>query len=165
MRCPSRRFSLLVVAGLCVALQAGLVKAQSRSPASLEAAVRAYARSQGAGDVSGFRHALFDLNRDGQDDALVLLTGPDWCGSGGCTLLVWRGVGGRFQRVSVSSVTGEPLRVLASERRHGWATLIVHARGHGEALMRFNGRRYPGNPSLAPLASEAQLGQAQVVMP
>jgi hypothetical protein len=35
-----------------------------------------------------FEYALTDLNEDGIQDAVVLLTGQDYCGSGGCTMRV-----------------------------------------------------------------------------
>lgn len=51
----------------------------------LKLAVQAYTQDQ-----SDYQTRLYDLNQDGIDDAVVLLSGMEWCGSGGCTLLVFR---------------------------------------------------------------------------
>lgn len=147
---------------LAIAL-AAVAAVQARADGALDSAVNAYAQAPGGGRTPPFKSARLDLNDDGNDDAIVLLTGPDWCGSGGCTMLVFKGVRDGLELVSSSSVALEPIRVL-EQRSHGWAGLIVHSRGHGEALLRFDGKRYPRNPSTAPLASAAQVREATVAI-
>jgi hypothetical protein len=137
---------------------------QAQADTTLDLAVKAYVKKQGDDQTLSYKSALFDLNNDGSDDALVLLTGPDWCGSGGCTMLVFKGLKDEFKLVSSTSVTLEPIRVIEQTSSNGWASLIVHSRSHGEALLRFNGKKYPANPSTAPLASKAQLQAAKVVV-
>ena len=78
-------------------------------------------------------------------------------------MLVFKGLKGEFKLVSSTSVTLEPIRVL-KQPSSSWASLIVHSRSHGEALLRFNGKKYPTNPSRAPLASDAQVQAAKVVI-
>jgi hypothetical protein len=137
---------------------------QAQTDTMLDLAVKAYVKKQGDDQKPPYKSALFDLDNDGRDDALVLLTGPDWCGSGGCTMLVFKGLKEEFKLVSSTSVTLEPIRVLERVPSNGWASLIVHSRSHGEALLRFNGKKYPANSSTAPLASKAQLQAAKVVI-
>jgi len=110
-----------------------------------------------------FRHVLVDLNQDGTLDAIVLLQGPDWCGSGGCDMLVFRGTSKGFRFVSGSTITFPPIRVLA-EKRHGWSTLVVRSGGTGDVLMRFDGRRYPLNPSLQPKTTRSEIGKSTLVL-
>jgi hypothetical protein len=136
---------------------------QAQASTALDSAIRAYATSQGDEQMPPYKSARFDLNSDGTDDAIVLLTGSFWCGSGGCTMLVFKGLKEDFKLLSSTSVTLEPIRVL-KQPSSGWASLIVHSRSHGEALLRFNGKKYPGNPSTAPLASKAQVQAASVVI-
>lgn len=124
---------------------------QAASPGPLNAAVRAYTKDDA---TTGYRFAQIDLNDDGQADALVLLEG-DYCGSGGCTLLVFRGSAGRYTLVSSSTISDEPIGVL-DERQHGWRTLLVTSRGVGPVLMRFNGTKYPLNPSMQTVATKEQ---------
>lgn len=126
--------------------------AKASPPRSLSAAVREWRPTL---PPHTFRYALVDLNDDGSRDAVVLINDSRYCGSGGCTLLVFRGNGqhghGSFELLSVSTVSREPIAVLG-EKRHGWHTLTVTIGGGGirpcAAIMRFNGQTYPTNPSI-----------------
>ena len=42
-------------------------------------------------ELPRYQSALYDLNGDGVDDALIYAQGPNWCGSAGCTLFVLQG--------------------------------------------------------------------------
>jgi len=143
---------------LTVLFVAGAVGAPvEASPPSLEAAVRSFVNGD---SIPSFSYALVDLNGDGQLDAIVLLHGPIWCGSGGCTMLVFRGTANGFQLVSKSTITSEPIKVLPGVA-HGWRMLIVNTGGIGPVVMQFNGSRYPGNPSMQPKATSAQIKSGQ----
>ena len=133
------------------------------TPPSLLAAVQSYVEKKGESERPMFRHALTDLNGDGRNDAIVLLLGGFWCGSGGCNMIVLRGTKEGFTVVSGSTITNEPIRI-SPEKVQGWRTLIVFSKGKGDVLMRFNGTRYPLNPSTQPKATPAQVNAAQVVM-
>jgi hypothetical protein len=124
---------------------------------SLSAAVRSYSKESA---TPSYRYAWFDLNKDGQPDAVVMLLGSDFCGSGGCTLVVFRGTRDGFRFVSSSTVSREPIAAL-SESHHGWRTLLVTARDKGPVVMRFNGSKYPLNPSIQPAATKAQSESAE----
>ena len=134
---------------------------QLASP-GLTAAVQRYAEKRDEHDAL-FKHALADLNGDGRDDAIVLLLGSNWCGSGGCNMLIFRGTRTGFVFISGSTITNEPIRV-ARERARGWRSLIVYSKSKGDVLMRFNGSRYPLNPSIQPEATPGQLSDARIVM-
>ena len=147
----------LVLAGL------GASAASAEVPPALVAAVQAHAEKVGVRQTVNLRHALADLNGDGTDDALVFLTDPDWCVVAGCTLLVFRGSKRGYALVSDSRAVETPIRVTA-ERSQGWKTLIVYAKGRGEVLMRFGGKRYPADASALPLASAAQRRRVPAVI-
>jgi hypothetical protein len=123
----------------------------------LEAAVRSSVKVD---STPSFSYALIDLNGDGQLDAVVLLNGSMWCGSGGCTMLVFRGITNGFQLVARSAITREPIEVLPGVV-HGWRTLIVSTDGIGPVVMQFNGSRYPVNPSMQSKATPAQIKSGQ----
>lgn len=99
---------------------------------------------------------------DGPDPlTLVYLVGGDYCGSGGCVLLVLHRDGETFAPLGRLTVVQTPIRVLDS-RSHGRPDLAVGVRGGGaephQALIPFDGRRYAANPTVAParpLAGEA----------
>jgi hypothetical protein len=84
-----RRLSVLLVLHVLTAT----VQAQ-HAPSGLLTAIQGYVGKEGR-ERPPFRHALTDLNADGRADAIVLLFGSDWCGCGGCNMLVFRGVRGR----------------------------------------------------------------------
>jgi putative lipoprotein len=120
---------------------------------ALATALQAYAKRTND-DVKTFepRQAAFvDLNRDGHKDALVLLEGPYWCGSGGCTLLVFKGGKDSFTFISRSSLIRGPLLVSHS-RTKCWRDLVVEVSVGGrpakKVALKFNGRKYPLNPSV-----------------
>jgi hypothetical protein len=110
-----------------------------------------------------FDFALADLNGDGIPDAIVLFKGPHNCGWGGCTLEILRGTKQGFEYMSGSTISREPIQILA-EKRFGWHSFTVSVSGGGakpcNALMRFNGQKYPLNPAMAPCATPAQLQSA-----
>ena len=107
-----------------------------------------------------FNFSLVDLNGDGIPDAIVLFKGQKNCGSGGCRLEIFRGTKQGFEFISGSTISREPIQILA-EKRFGWHSFTVSVSGGGakpcDALMRFNGQKYPLNPSIAPCATPAQL--------
>lgn len=119
-------------------------------PVALSEAVQLFAKERVT-----YRFAVTDLNDDGIADAVVLLTGRDWCGSGGCTMLVLSGTKTGFNLVSSSTVTSEPISVLPSIS-HAWHTLLVHSKPKGMVAMPFDGKKYPSNPSMQPSATTSQ---------
>jgi hypothetical protein len=109
------------------------------------------------------RFALTDLDGDHRDDALVLLMGPDWCGTGGCTLLVFRASEDAYAFVSESSVTRDPVRV-GTGTSNGWRDLIVNTRGPGDVVLHYDGSGYPSNPSTLPAATRDEVDAANTVI-
>ena len=147
---------LLALAGMAclrgTAVEAGV-------PA-IDAALAAHYKD---GPPSGYTYAMTDLNGDGVPDAVVLITDPQWCGSGGCALAILRGKGKGFVFLSGASISREPIPVLA-ETRKGWRSLSVTVAGggatSGDVVLRFTGHRYPGNPSVQPRATAPDLAGA-----
>jgi hypothetical protein len=142
----------LLLSGLCSV-------AMAQAPTELSRAVQIYEREHGGAEASAFRWALADLNDDGRDDAIVLLSGPKHCGSGGCTMLVFRGTEQGFSLISASNIVMGPIRVSAKSVE-GWRSLIVYSKGKGEVVLRFSGSRYPSDPSQQPAASRLELEAA-----
>ena len=123
-------------------------------PPQLAAAVRTWHPKL---PPEAFSYALVDLNEDGIADAIVLVRDRWYCGSGGCALLVFRDDhDGSYHRLSGSTTSREPIYLLR-DQNHGWHDFTVYFRGGGakpcNAVMRFNGRKYPLNPSMVPCAT------------
>ena len=106
-------------------------------------------------DLKGrFTDALVDLNGDGKPEAVVYLSSNDWCGSGGCTTLILVRDGNPWRLLTKVTITRPPIRVLAT-KSNGWRSIGVWVQGGGiqpgyEAELRFDGKKYPSNPSTAP---------------
>jgi len=102
-----------------------------------------------------FVSATVDLNGDGKPETIVYLLGQEYCGSGGCSMLVLRQDQEEHYRiVTETTITRLPIRVLAT-RTNGWNDLAVTVAGGGiqtshQARLAFNGRKYPSNPTVSP---------------
>jgi hypothetical protein len=115
-------------------------------------AVARYADPLGlAWDSTTTQVAWTDLNGDGRDDALVHLTNTDWCGSGGCTVLVFEQLEGldaeefgRFRIAAEISHVAGPVTVV--EGRGYWRDLVIGS-DRGLRRLRFDGETYPVSPA------------------
>ena len=101
--------------------------------------------------------ALADLNDDGVPEVLVYAADPGRCGSGGCVLLVLAQEGARWGVVAATTVSRLPIYRLATHT-NGWSDLGVTIGGGGAApgvaRLRFDGARYPQNPTVEPLVTD-----------
>jgi putative lipoprotein len=152
------RFVSLGIIGL-FAFVPGVAATESALDAALASAVE-------RPEAPSYQFATPDLNGDSLSDAVVLLSNPEFCGSGGCTLLIFERAANGYHLVSRSTVSREPIYLLP-EATHGWRTLAVTIGGGGletsQALLRFDGVAYPLNPTLAPLATAESLNGAELL--
>jgi len=97
-----------------------------------------------------FVYNEIDLNDDGKNEYLVGLTGGDWCGSGGCTLLVLTNalkLNTKMTVVEFPVYVGAPA---STETTKGYSNIYIENRDGSVAKMAWNGTKYPTNPSVAP---------------
>ena len=87
----------------------------------------------------------FDLNEDGSKEIFVGLTGPYFCGSGGCTQFILNAQG---EVVTQFTVSDYPV-VISTDRSNGWNDLLILSDGSYHTV-KFDGKTYPGNPSVLP---------------
>lgn len=94
-------------------------------------------------------------NDDGKtEEDIVYVSGRDWCGSGGCTMLILEPSGSSFKVLGRVTIVQLPIRLLHS-MRHGYPDIGVFVQGGGilsgyEAVLSFDGKRYSSNPSMPP---------------
>jgi hypothetical protein len=87
--------------------------------------------------------------------ALVYLVGMNWCGSGGCNLLILRPGAAGWEQVGNVSRVSNPVRLLTTSS-NGLPDIGVTVSGGGgpppyEAIISFDGTTYPRFPSDEPL--------------
>lgn len=151
-----RRIALFAV-GLVLVLPVAGLKAQPSRDRSLRATLQSeFRESRSSAPDTRYVSAWADLDGDRRPEAIVYLLSRDYCGTGGCNLLVYRAAGRSWRLVARMTVSNPPIRVL-NTRSHGWRDLAIGQRelrdehlGHYEARLRFNGRTYPLNPSVPP---------------
>jgi hypothetical protein len=118
-------------------------------------------------EVPDRREAFVDLDGDGRDDLLMLLDDPNWCGSGGCTLLVFRNQPDGFALVTETSVTRPPIAV-SNQRHSGWHDLLVNVGGggleSGTVALQHDGTGYPPDPSVMAILAPDSVPSARVVI-
>lgn len=119
----------------------------------LLAAVEAYARPFDDQWIATRAHVEWaDLTDDEFDDALVYLTGPTWCSTGGCTVIVFETMSGddeeewgRYRPAAEISMVHGPIGVGHRPVR-GWADLIVEDVDGTLRTLSFDGETYPRSP-------------------
>jgi hypothetical protein len=147
--------ALLRLLAFAAALVPAAAFAQSAGQQSLHAFLQAhFADARREWPDTAYVSAFADLNGDGRVEALVSLHSGLFCGSGGCALYIYTPDGASWREVAEITIVNAPVRLLATRTR-GWRDLAVHVRGGGmeiphEARMRFDGRTYASNPSMAP---------------
>ncbi|HEU4414477.1 MAG TPA: hypothetical protein VFT65_06805 [Candidatus Angelobacter sp.] len=133
-----------------------------------EQSVRKFLQTKAEDQETRYLIVFRDLNGDGVPEALAYLVGNEWCGSGGCNLFILRKSGNSWSVVNSVTITHPPVRVLDSVS-NGWHNLAVEVGGGGirgdyEAELRFNGRRYPFNPTVPPARKAGKGASGQVVI-
>ena len=109
---------------------------------------------QDAGPDSRITLATISLDGVEHKEILVYVTGKQFCGSGGCSLVVLEKRGEQIKVIGDVSISRPPIRALATSS-FGHPDLGVLVSGGGilhayEARLRFDSKRYPGNPSVFP---------------
>jgi hypothetical protein len=103
------------------------------------------------------RHFIYnaiDLNGDNKDEYLVGLIGGDWCGSGGCTMLLFTNAMKLNTRMTVVEF---PVYIGApggKEVTKGYSNIYIENRNGSVVKIAWNGKKYPTNPSIAPKADK-----------
>lgn len=142
------------VAGHTDSLSSVAKKSSGINDEDVVSKVKTYMKTSLKGDLEkGFvdslsRHCIaqqIDLNHDGNSEVFVGLSGPYFCGSGGCTLLLLSDKGELITRFTVSET---PVRILKSST-DGWNDLLIQSQAKHHVL-KYDGKTYPSNPSIQP---------------
>ena len=85
----------------------------------------------------------YDLNGDSKKEIFVGLTGPYFCGSGGCSIMLLDNQGNEITNFTVSDY---PV-VIDNNKSKEWNDLFISSGGKYHT-MKFDGKKYPSNPSV-----------------
>lgn len=88
----------------------------------------------------------YDLNGDSLKEILVGFTGMYFCGSGGCTIYLFDN---QLHVNTIFTVSDYPV-VIDRSRSNAWNDLFIYSAGKHH-IMRFDGKKYPANPSVEPV--------------
>jgi hypothetical protein len=159
----------ILLATHCVAGQQPPLKADPKI--AVEQFLREYLHDPqfGKEKTTQFSIAFVSLDGSPRNEVVVYLSGTDWCGSGGCTLLVLEPNGSSYSVVGRTTIVRLPVRVL-NTRTNGWRDLSVWVRGGGirpgyEAALPFNGTKYASNPSVPPARPLKKGAPGEVIIP
>lgn len=100
-----------------------------------------------------YHYNFVDLNDDGQLDAVVFISGDEYCGTGGCEILIFKGGGKEFSLLTELAVSRPPIWVSVNKTK-GWRDLVLLNSGGGiksyYSILKFDGKSYPDNPTVEP---------------
>ena len=96
-------------------------------------------------DQRYFQYEQVDLNEDGIFEYIIGFQNSYFCGTGGCTFMLINNDGSLVSKFSVS----EAPFIVSNAKSNGYKDLIVSSKGKLH-LLKYNGKTYPGNPSVAP---------------
>lgn len=105
-----------------------------------------------------FMVGKYDLDGDNRPEVFVKLTGMYFCGSGGCTILLLNHDG---QLITCFTVSETPVTI-ANTQTHDWYDLGITSKGKMHT-MKYDGTKYPSNPSVQPLTKNAEEYKAKVL--
>ena len=159
-------FTPLLALALLFAPTDSVASTPDSAKAQLLRAVHAYTAPFGApSEDLQVRTEWADVSGDGVEDALVYLNSPSWCGSGGCTMLVFEAITdsvemaelGAFRPAAEISMMNGPVTIVDSPNGV-WKDLVVEREDGSRVALQFDGETYPMSPAegLAYDASDSQ---------
>jgi hypothetical protein len=142
----------LIVSGMCATC--ALSAAPGTKQGDLRAFLRHYLKDHHLSVDGTTRYSAAPVVLDGKTEMeLVYLSGPWWCGSGGCTALLLEPQQSSFRVMQKLTLVGLPIRVLPSVT-HGWHDMAMWVRGAGMSgqvvVLQYDGMKYPDSPLTAP---------------
>jgi hypothetical protein len=123
----------------------------------------------GADKTTRFSSAFVKRSDGTIEELVVYISGQSWCGSGGCTLLIMEPHDSSYNVISRTSIVRLPIRVL-HHTTNGRNDIGVWVQGGGlqpgyEAVLQFNGKTYPGNPTVPPARRLTEKAAGEVLIP
>jgi len=133
------------------------IKSETEPDPRLEKAFSlVYDLDKGEDEVRYFYNKV-DLNDDGTPEIFVYLVGPRVCGNGGCSGVIFTE---DYKLISQFSLVRNPI-IIRDKMTNGWRNIVMYVSGGGMEPtykeLRFDGKRYPLNPSIQPDVKDKQI--------
>lgn len=133
------------------------VKSEIARDAKLESAIISAVFGHNAVDETigvRYHYNRVDLNGDGNPEVLVFVFGRTMCGTSGCGAMIFQLRRSHYTLITDFGPARNPI-VVSRRRTGGWNDLIMPVAGGGilpgyYAVLRFDGRTYPANPTVEP---------------
>lgn len=101
-----------------------------------------------------------DLNNDGKKEIFVGFNGMDFCGNAGCDTYLLSSEGDVITKFTIVQY---PIVISDNKSKDNWQDLIITSRGVNY-LVKWNGKKYPSNPSMEPKYSGTSNNDAPRVL-
>lgn len=122
-----------------------------------ESLIRAFSLKRGE-DIVYYYYNKIDLDGDNKPEVIVYAYGPMLGGSGGDSGLVLKEISEGYKTISAFTLMHTPV-IVSDDTTNGWKDIILDVFGGGivpgKAVMKFDGEKYPTNPSVQPLVSNS----------
>jgi hypothetical protein len=150
---------VLLVSGILAPMQGSAAPSPAGDPVvdpTFLAFLRSYVEHQMSLEPAFVLYAAqaIQLSHAPEEGFVVYLDSPSLCGSGGCRTLIIDKSKTEYRVITQVNVSRRPV-VAFESWTNGWRDLGVAVGGGGinpgyEALLPFDGHRYPGNPTVPP---------------
>ena len=100
---------------------------------------------------NNYTYAKVDLNGDASPEVIVHLMGSYFCGTGGCSTLIFQQLRGQYQLIG-RIPTSHPPVIVSGNTSNGWNDLIVYTRDAVPMLVKFEEKGYGQKVDLPPSA-------------
>jgi hypothetical protein len=165
------RIWLKVAASLLIGTWAAYASAAetATSDGALRGFLQDYLKSHGLTEDRTTRYSVASVSLDDKTQMeLVYISGQRWCGSGGCTALLLKPEQSSFKIIERFTLVRLPIRVL-TEVTNGWHEIAMWVQGGGisgrTVVLRYDGAKYPSNPSTAPTLQSTGLPDSGLDLP
>lgn len=94
-----------------------------------------------------------DLDGDGTPEIFAYIVGPNVCGTGGCSAVIYKQEDKDYDLFAKFSLVNNPV-IISNNKTKGYRDIIMNVYGGGIesffALLKYDGSTYPSNPSIQP---------------
>lgn len=138
---------------------------EGEANAAIEKAVKDYYADDELASYP-YLYQYIDLNNDGTNEAVVLLGGINFAGSGGQTMLVMKFENKEWSTFSRSTLANQPI-IISDSMTNGYKDIVLYVSGGGAEgnyhTLKYDGTSYPLNPSTQDIVSDKSVAGTAIM--